>query len=290
MRFYNETGVYMYYLCTRKTIFTTMTKKEKLQHQILQNTSLILIIVSLIIVIVSLVSCSKNDNDNEIGDETENSEYRETMFQVSTLQALLDGGYDGYITVGELRKHGDIGVGTFDKIDGEMIVVDGTVYQARYDGSVRVADDNLTTPFANVTHFDRDITVTLPKVTSMDDLTNRLNEVVKAQDVNKVYVARMDIADCESIHVRSELPQQKPYRPLMEVLKTEQREFTYTNIGGTIVALYFPDFFDKQNSTGWHLHFLSADKTKGGHVFDITTNDSVTVHIDATPYYKLYMP
>ncbi|MBQ0074202.1 MAG: acetolactate decarboxylase [Prevotella sp.] len=275
-----------------------MLKKEKLQHRILQRTSLILIIVSLIIAIVSLVSCSKNDDDNEIDDETENSEYRETMYQVSTLQALLDGGYDGYITVGDLRKHGDIGVGTFDKIDGEMIVVDGTVYQARYDGSVRVADDYLTVPFANVTHFDNDTTITLPKVTSMEDLTAKLSTAIANQNSlsstggagRVLYVARMDIADCKSIHVRSELPQQKPYRPLMEVLKTDQREFTYSHIGGTIVALYFPDFFDKQNSTGWHLHFISADKTKGGHVFDITTSDRVTVHLDATPYYKLYMP
>lgn len=286
----------MYYLCSKFQNHTTMTKKEKLRHRILQNTSLILIIVSLIIAIVSLVSCSKNDN--EIGDETENSEYRETMFQVSTLQALLDGGYDGYITVVELRKHGDIGVGTFDKIDGEMIVVDGTVYQARYDGSVRVADDNLPVPFANVTHFDCDTTITLPKIASMEDLTAKLSTAIANQDSlpstggsgRVLYVARMDIADCESVHVRSELPQQKPYRPLVEVLKTDQREFTYSNIGGTIVALYFPDFFDKQNSTGWHLHFLSADKTKGGHMFDITTSQSVTVHIDATPFYKLYMP
>lgn len=308
-RLYKELGGSMFYLCGRKLkkedrfarhpnknlennrkYNTTMTKKEHMQHRILQNTSLILIIVSLIIVIISLVSCTGAPSTSPGQDDDEN----ETMYQVSTLQALLDGGYDGHITVGELRKHGDIGVGTFDKIDGEMIVVDGTVYQARYDGSVRVADDSLTVPFANVTHFDRDITVTLPKVTSMEDLTNQLSEAISLHSkggLGKVlFVLRMDIDQCESIHVRSELPQQKPYRPLMEVLQTDQREFTYSNIGGTVVALYFPDFFAGQNSTGWHLHFLSADKQKGGHVFDIATSDSVTVHLDATPYYKLYMP
>ncbi len=273
-----------------------MAKKEKLQHRILQNTSLVLIIVSLIIAIVPLVSCSTNVNPSARSGQTDDiaADIDETMYQVSTLQALLDGNYDGYITVGELRKHGDIGVGTFDKIDGEMIVVDGTVYQARYDGSVCVADDNLTVPFANVTHFDCDTTITLPKVESMEDLTKKLNNSISLPSTGGpgrvLYVARMDIDQCESVHVRSELPQQRPYRPLVEVLKTDQREFTYTNIGGTIVALYFPDFFDKQNSTGWHLHFLSADKTKGGHMFGITTTQSVTVHIDATPYYKLYMP
>lgn len=257
-----------------------MKNKEKLQYQIFQNTSFFQIMVSLIIAIVLLVSCT---NDVPRYDN-------ETMYQVSTLQSLLDGGYDGHITVEELRNHGDIGVGTFDKIDGEMIVVDGTVYQARYDGSVNIANDSLTVPFANVTRFDRDVTIILPKVAGLPDLTARLNEAIREHGASQIYMARMDVANCESIHVRSELPQHKPYRSLAEVLQTDQREFTYTNIGGTIVALYFPDFFDKQNSTGWHLHFLSADKKKGGHMFDITTNDSVTVHIDATPYYKLYMP
>ena len=263
-----------------------MKQENRIQHLILQYASLIIIIASLIAAILTLIACTRNNN----GRSFPSKEQDEIMYQISTLQSLMNGGYDGHITVGELRKHGNIGVGTFDKIDGEMIVVDGTVYQARYDGSVRVADDNLTVPFANITHFDSDFTITLPKVTNMDDLADKLTEAISTYGLNKIYVMRMEIAQCDSILVRSELPQQKPYRPLMDVLQTDQREFTYTNIGGTIVALYFPDFFDKQNSTGWHCHFLSADKKKGGHMFDITTNQSVTVHIDATPYYKLYMP
>lgn len=266
-----------------------MTRKEQLHHQILQNMSLILIILSLLVALLTFLSCTNDINDTSATDSD-----NDTMYQVSTLQALLDGDYDGHITVGELRKHGDIGVGTFDKIDGEMIVVDGVVYQARYDGSVCVADDKQTVPFANVTYFDNDTTITLPKVTSMDDLTTQLNKSlslpIREGRGGSIFVARMDINQCESIHVRSELPQQKPYRPLAEVLKTDQREFTYSHIGGTIVALYFPDFFDKQNSTGWHCHFISDDKTKGGHVFDIALSGEVKVHFDATPYFKLYMP
>lgn len=266
-----------------------MLQKKQIKHLVLEYVSLILIFFSLLVAVFSLFSCS---NDDDCSDSM--SDAKEMMFQVSTLQSLLDGGYDGYITVGELRKHGDIGVGTFDKIDGEMIVVDGVVYQARYDGSVCVADDKLTVPFANVTYFDNDTTITLPKVTSMDDLTTQLNKSlslpIREGRGGPIFVARMDINQCESIHVRSELPQQKPYRPLAEVLKTDQREFTYSHIGGTIVALYFPDFFDKQNSTGWHCHFISDDKTKGGHVFDIALSGEVKVHFDATPYFKLYMP
>lgn len=269
-----------------------MKKTIQRHHQMSRKACILLIAVVQMIAFVTFAACA----DNTDGDTPPSGDDGETMYQVSTLQALLDGGYDGHITVGELKKHGDIGVGTFDKIDGEMIIVDGTVYQARYDGSVNVADDKLTVPFANITHLDEDFSVTLPKISSMDDLTAQLTEAINSPSLGEgrggcqIYVARMEIAQCDEVFVRSELPQQKPYRPLAEVLKTDQREFTYTNIGGTIVALYFPDFFDKQNSTGWHLHFVSTDKTKGGHIFDITTSESVTVHIDATPYYNLYMP
>lgn len=242
-------------------------------------------IASFAMAIATLISCTNTDAKAFRTDEDD-----DTMYQVSTLQSLLNGGYDGSISVGELKRNGDIGVGTFDKIDGEMIVVDGIVYQARYDGSVNVADDGLTTPFANVTHFDKDTTITLQGATSMDHLTTQLNEAIKETGLNQIYVARMDIENCDSILVRSELPQHPPYHPLAEVLQTDQREFTYSNIGGTIVALYFPDFFDKQNSTGWHLHFISTDKKKGGHIFNIATSSTITVHFDATPYYKLYIP
>lgn len=258
-----------------------MKKKEKHHNLILQGIGLIGIVWSSVIATASLASCADSDKAMRCDDET--------MYQVSTLQSLLNGGYDGYVTVGELRKFGDTGVGTFDRIDGEMIVIDGTVYQARYDGGVCVADDKLTVPFANVTHFDKDVAVTLPKVAGMDELAALLTETIKDEGLDQIYVACMDV-QCDSIFVRSELPQQKPYRPLGEVLLTDQREFKYRDIGGTIVALYFPDFFDKQNSTGWHLHFVSADRTKGGHVFDIATNGNITVNMDATPYFKLYMP
>ena len=57
----------------------------------------------------------------------------------------------------ELKKHGDFGIGTFDALDGEMIVLDGVVYQAKADGHIYQAADNLTTPFATVTYFDSDL-------------------------------------------------------------------------------------------------------------------------------------
>src|SRR3712207_8423939 len=56
-----------------------------------------------------------------------------TLFQTSTIEALLDGNYEGDVTFAELEDRGDFGLGTFDALDGEMIALDGDFYQVRAD-------------------------------------------------------------------------------------------------------------------------------------------------------------
>ena len=97
------------------------------------------------------------------GGDTTGPVDRETLYQVSTIDALMQGVFDGIQPVGELKTHGDFGIGTFDALDGEMIVLDGVVYQAKADGHIYRASDSLTTPFATVTYFDRDRTATTGK-------------------------------------------------------------------------------------------------------------------------------
>ena len=65
----------------------------------------------------------------------------------------MAGLYGGTMTVGELLEHGDLGLGTLDSIDGELIVLDGKAYQAKGSGEqpeiVEVAPDALI-PYAAV--------------------------------------------------------------------------------------------------------------------------------------------
>lgn len=51
------------------------------------------------------------------------ADFSPELFQYSTLEALLGGVYDGEVTVGELLTHGDFGLGTFNSLDGEMIIL-----------------------------------------------------------------------------------------------------------------------------------------------------------------------
>ena len=68
------------------------------------------------------------------------------LTQVSVINALMIGRYEGVMPIAELFRYGDFGVGTLDHLDGELIVLDGRAYQVRGDGadcSCRLPTDRL---------------------------------------------------------------------------------------------------------------------------------------------------
>ncbi len=87
---------------------------------------------------------------------------REMLTQISTIDAVLIGVYDGFETVAQLKLFGDLGIGTFDGLEGEMVMINGRVFKIRDDGNAYEASDNETSPFASVTYFDPDVTANLP--------------------------------------------------------------------------------------------------------------------------------
>ena len=201
------------------------------------------------------------------------------------MQSLTQGYYDGIIKVSELKKHGDIGIGTFEGVNGEMIVLDGTVYQALGDGTVQEASDDETVPFSNVTFFDKDGSVELKNIKNVDALKTKLDSMVEKNGRNLFYFIKMN-GTFEKMNVRSELKQEKPYKTLDKALETDQREFNYENIKGTVVALYCPDYMGGLNTPGWHFHFISDVKTKGGHLLDLSFTKA-TAEYDTTPEFDM---
>ena len=192
----------------------------------------------------------------------------DVLYQVALLQSLAQGYFDGIITVGELKQHGDTGIGTFEGVNGEMIVLDGTVYQAVADGSIVLPSDDETIPFGNVTFFDLDESLSLSDLSDMAALQEALNAEVKQLGANCFYMVRID-GSFDSIKVRSEYKQEKPYRDLDVALAADQTEFDYEDIRGTLVGLYCPDYMGDLNSVGWHFHFVNEDRTRGGHVLQV---------------------
>lgn len=235
--------------------------------------------IATVALIAGLQPMSCQANDGNAG---------EKLYQISTIQALTAGDYYGSFTVEELLEHGDIGLGTFDKLNGEMIVLDGVCYRAAGDGTVEKVDSKERVPFASVTWLDEDDVVEFHDVTSLTDLKAKLDKRIKELGANNFFAARID-GKFNKMYVRSELAQNEPYKTLDKVLETDQTEFKYESVSGTLVAIYCPDYVSGVNAVGWHLHFVSDDRTKGGHVMDLQA-DRVNAVIDRTTEFDMRLP
>ncbi|MBI9021147.1 MAG: acetolactate decarboxylase [Verrucomicrobia bacterium] len=201
---------------------------------------------------------------------------KNTLMQVSTIDALLAGVYDGQMTTDELLRHGNLGIGTFDALEGEMIVLDGTVYQALSDGAVRPMPGGTTTPFAAVVNFEADQKEPYFKgVLSKETFQSYIDELEPNQNV---FVAVQFDGGFSLMKVRSVPKQEKPYPPLAEVVQ-HQTVFEYTNVTGTVLGFRCPSFVKGINVPGYHLHFISKDRKTGGHILDFTTIDG-TLQLD----------
>ncbi len=83
------------------------------------------------------------------------------LFQASTIGALLEGAYEGDLSFAELAEHGDLGLGTLNRLDGEMIALDGEFFRADVEGRVHPVAPAERTPFAVVTRFEPEVDVRL---------------------------------------------------------------------------------------------------------------------------------
>jgi acetolactate decarboxylase len=211
---------------------------------------------------------------------------QETLFQVSTIDALMQGVYDGVLPVGELKRHGDFGIGTFDALDGEMIMLDGAVYQAKADGLIYRVTDDLTTPFATVTHFESDQAITTGSPMNFTGFSSDM--AVQLPSPNMIYAVRMH-GTFPFMKVRAIPAQQEPYPTLTEASQN-QSVFTYSNTTGIVVGFYTPVFFSGLNVPGYHLHYISDDRQAGGHILDFTVPEGMTVEYDITPEFDLVLP
>jgi len=187
--------------------------------------------------------------------------------QFSTLGALMLGDYEGPTTVGDLRRAGEIGLGTVNGLDGELLMVDGVVYQVTGEGKVNVLDADTRVPFAMVSGFAPERRQALPAGTDFAGLERLL--AASLESPNLFYAIRVD-GRFRNLRTRSVPRQTPPYRPLAKVVE-EQREFQFEDVEGTIVGFYSPPYVGGINVPGLHLHFVSRDHSGGGHVLAFET-------------------
>jgi acetolactate decarboxylase len=209
----------------------------------------------------------------------------DVLSQVSTIDALLAGLYDGVLPLAELKRLGNFGLGTFDRLDGEMVVLDGTCFQIRADGKVFTVADSVATPFAAVTFFEADQTLWLDSSLDLPAVESLIDRQLPTGNI--FYGIRIT-GRFHSVKTRSVPAQTRPYPPLTAVVNS-QPVFVSKDVRGTLVGLRCPAFVKGINVPGYHLHFLSDDRSFGGHVLEATVA-SAAIAIDHTTEYRLILP
>ena len=191
-----------------------------------------------------------------------------TLYQVSTAGALVEGLSEGEVTVGALKLHGDFGLGTFDELDGEMVALDGCFYQVTGRGRVHEVDDGALTPYAVITRFAPEVTAPLPRCDSLAELSAALDRLRRSD--NHFYAVRVD-GSFERVRTRSVTRQREGVR-LAEAAAAEHT-FDLQHVEGTLIGFWSPAYTARLTVPGYHLHFLSRDRTAGGHLLDCRGRD-----------------
>lgn len=209
----------------------------------------------------------------------------DVLFQTSTINALLKSVFDGEMTFGELKQHGGFGLGTFNSLDGEMIALDNKFYQIKADGNVYGVDDSQITPFAVVTFFDVDKSISPTSLLSYEQLQIYIDESLPT---NNIYYAIKITGTFKYIKARSVPKQSKPYPAIMKIIKT-QPIFEFNDVKGTMVGFRLPGYINGINVPGYHFHFITDDKKAGGHVLGCQLKD-VKIEIDYTNDLNISLP
>lgn len=215
------------------------------------------------------------------------------LFQASTIGALIEGSFEGDVTFAELAEHGDLGLGTLNHLDGEMIALEGRFYRADIEGNVSEVPPGERTPFAVMVPFEPEIEFDLEGSIDHDRLLAEIDRRIPANAAS--CAVRID-GRFELVRARSVPRQDPPYRELTEVV-TQQRVFELTALDGTMLGFRFPEYAEGIEVAGWHLHVISEDRARGGHVLDsrveiahVALDPSGELHVELPPGIDLADP
>lgn len=227
----------------------------------------------LVLMILIGFSCTEHEN-----------EYQEIV-QISTIDALMQGVFDGATSLSDLTGMGDFGIGTFNALDGEMTFLDGVFYQVKADGKVYEPNVHSTkTPFVTVTFFDPEWTRPVSAL-DYDALKGTIDSLKTSP--NLFYAIQVK-GTFSYVKTRSVPAQEKPYPTLAEVA-AHQPEFEARFVSGTLAGFYCPPYVTGINVTGYHLHFISDDKHFGGHVLELELQEG-TILLDQVSRFRLILP
>lgn len=216
----------------------------------------------------------------------ENSSNKDTFYQYNIWWGFVNKVFDGDLTVKQLKTKGDIGLGSYTQLDGELVMLDGIPYRIREDGSVTVPEDDDKIVYVDAAYFEPDASFEINQSINFDSLRSLINEQLPT--LNQFYSflikGEFSFMKCGGLN-----KQEKPYTDGLDVLIPNRPVFERNNVKGTIVGFYCPEFIGNINVAGYHFHFISDDKQFGGHVMALETNH-VTVEYDPLLEYHFALP
>jgi len=207
-----------------------------------------------------------------------------TLYQVSTATALVEGIYQGAVRARTLREHGDLGLGTFENLDGEMVIIDGHFFQVRSDGFVKEVDDDVLCPFAVVTRFAPDSAIVLEQCPDLSHLVAQFDQLRHTD--NFFFALRVE-GHFAYVRTRAMCRTEEGV-PLVQAAAV-QPVFEFHDVSGTLVGFWTPEYAKTLNVPGYHLHFLSADHQSGGHLLECR-GSNLRLQIQREGDYRVALP
>lgn len=208
------------------------------------------------------------------------------LYQYSLINALMAGVADSGITVAQLITKGSQGIGTFTKIEGELVLLDGKVYQLQADGGIRIAQDDEQLPYAVATKFAAEKTLDVELATK--DGVDRILQDFDDHAKNLFLSYRIDGA-FKTVKVRTVRGQEYEGQSLAE-LGPKQEVHSYSNVNGTVVGFRAPATWQGFMVAGEHMHFIDEERKVGGHVLELTSDGAVKIGVAVVNNVHIELP
>lgn len=207
-----------------------------------------------------------------------------TLYQYSHYAALEQGCYDGALSIAELKQHGNLGLGTFNALDGELMVIENQYYHCS-QGRALLALDDQRLPWAAVTWFEKECSFSMDHIASLD----ALEAFILTQIPSRNYPMAIKIkAVVRNICIGSVPKQTKPYKTIAAL----ENDFVPMHFGDRRVDMagfYAPHFMFPIKSSGIHLHCVDETRQIGGHVLSFDLLEG-TAEVQALQMFNLTLP
>jgi acetolactate decarboxylase len=203
---------------------------------------------------------------------------RPVVQQVGTFTRLVQPDFSGVAPLSEAIDGQTLGLGTFDDLDGEFVLVGGTAYRIGTDGTPREVDPARTTPWVQAVDFRPDSSAAVPPGMTCEQLASYIPTVAGASSGIVAVRVRGTFSD---VVMRSVPAQTRPF-PSLSTVVANQTVFPLGSRRAVLVGFLQGDAMQGIGQPGLHLHGVTADRTAGGHVLSCVVGSDVQLSVQRT--------